>query len=241
LHQKTDLTTSMNPHRLLFACLAIMLSFAVRSVLSQEAVEPRPDQVKEEPIVETTPAAMESPAEERKSKTTTEEATEEKPSRTATEETAEEEPARRTKKKTTDEQSSRVLQDAMTAKEFKAAGLEKLSAEELEKLNAWLQGYRQTAETKATEKATAETTKKVQAARHKVDRVESHVDGTMPHLTGHSVIKLEDGTVWKQANPDDRYPSPPLDHPAAVATRGAFGWKMRVAGLPEFYVNLIQQ
>jgi hypothetical protein len=219
----------MNPHRLLFACLATLLSFAVRSVFSQEAVEPRPDQVKEEPIVETTAVPTESPAEDRQSKTTTEETTEEKP-------------ARHTKKKATEEQSSRVLQDAMTAKEFKAAGLEKLSAEELENLNAWLQGYRQTAETKATEKATVEVTKKVQAEAHtKIDRVESRVDGTVPHLTGHSIIKLEDGTMWKQANPDDRYSSPPTDHPAAVVTRSVFGWKMRIAGLPEFYVDLIQR
>jgi hypothetical protein len=185
--------------------------------------------VKEEPIVETTAAPAENATEETKSKTTTEE-------------TSEEKPAKRTKKKTTEERSSRVLQDAMTAKEFKAAGLEKLSEEELKNLNEWLQGYRQTAETKATEKATVEVTKKVQAEAHtKIDRVESRVDGTVPRLTGHTLIKLEDGTVWKQANPDDRYPSPLIDHPAAIVTRSAFGWKMRIAGLPEFYVDLVHQ
>ncbi len=94
-----------------------------------------------------------------------------------------------------------VLQDMMTAEEFRAAGLEKLSPEELKNLNAWLQGYRETAETKAAEKATAEATKKAaKESRAKMDEIFSRIDGTFHGLSGKTVIKLEDGTVWKQAN-----------------------------------------
>jgi hypothetical protein len=227
----------MNSHRFLIAVAAIFLSFSVRSVRSQVAVETRPDQTAEQPTTESTP-------------TSTEQATETKPAE-STPETAAEETGTGTKKKkkAVPEQSGKVLQDSMTAQEFKAAGLEKLSAEELKNLNGWLQGYRRTTETKATEKAAAETTKKVTEevtkkakaeARVKIDRVESRVDGAVPHLTGHSIIKLEDGTTWKQANPEDRYASPPIDHATAVVTRGAFGWKMRISGLPEFYVDPVR-
>jgi hypothetical protein len=38
------------------------------------------------------------------------------------------------------------IQEMMSPEEFKAAGLNKLSSEELEKLNAWLQGYREATE-----------------------------------------------------------------------------------------------
>ena len=55
------------------------------------------------------------------------------------------------------------IKEMMSADEFKAAGLNKLSAEELQKLDAWLQGYRQvteqTAEKKATARASAEPQK----------------------------------------------------------------------------------
>ena len=44
------------------------------------------------------------------------------------------------------------IEQVMTPGEFKAAGLNKLSAEELQKLNAWLQGYREVAEKTAKRK-----------------------------------------------------------------------------------------
>jgi len=213
----------MNCYRFLVVAL-IAFSFGVRPAFSQVAVEPRPETSEEPATVEPSPVPTGEPVVE-------------------TKESSEKKPAKKSRKKpvdTDEEQSSRVLQDAMTAQEFKAAGLEKLSNDELKNLNDWLQGYRHTAEAKAAEKATAETTKKVQAQTHiKIDQVESRVDGTVPHLTGHSIIKLEDGTVWKQANADDRYPSPNIDHPNAIVKRSAFGWKMQISGLPEFYVNQV--
>src|SRR3977135_3265727 len=49
------------------------------------------------------------------------------------------------------ENSGASIQQMMTPEEFKAAGLDKLSSEALQKLDAWLQGYRQTTEKKAGE------------------------------------------------------------------------------------------
>src|SRR3989441_8113092 len=60
-----------------------------------------------------------------------------------------------------DEVLSGSIKEMMSPEEFKAAGLDKLSSEELEKLNAWLQGYRETTE-KVTEK---KTEKKVAASQ----------------------------------------------------------------------------
>ena len=208
----TLLSNNMNFYRILVASAALLLSLTVSSI-SQEAVEKKVGKSTEEgPTVDI-------PAESNEENAPKEEpAREEKPSK--------------------ERQSSRVLQDMMTAEEFKAAGLEKLSEEELKNLNAWLQGYRRTTETKAAEKATAEVKAKVTSeSRAKMDAILSRVDGTFTGLSGHTIIKLEDGTTWKQANADDRYRAQVTDHPPVKVSHGTFGYKMRVVGTGEFYVD----
>ena len=129
------------------------------------------------------------------------------------------------------------IQQIMTPAEFKAAGLNKLSPDELAKLNAWLQGYRQTTEQAAEKKATARAEK---VEHTKMDVLVSRVDGSFTGLTGRTVIRLEDGTVWKQANADDRYRSKVTDHPAAVVIHGVFGYKMQLEGTQAFYVDPVR-
>jgi hypothetical protein len=126
------------------------------------------------------------------------------------------------------------IQQMMTPEEFKAAGLNKLTPDELQKLDAWLQGYRQVAEQAAEKKATA------RASRTKMDLIVSRVDGTFYGLTGRTIIRLEDGTVWKQANAEDRYRPKVTDHPAAAVIHGIFGYKMRIEGTQEFYVDPVR-
>jgi hypothetical protein len=128
------------------------------------------------------------------------------------------------------EEISGNIQEMMSPDEFRAAGLNKLSSEELQKLNAWLQGYRETTEKKAT----------ARASRTKMDLIVSRVDGAFNGLTGRTVIRLEDGTVWKQANADDRYRSRVTDHPAAAVIHGIFGYKMQIEGTQEFYVDPVR-
>src|ERR1700757_3525009 len=126
------------------------------------------------------------------------------------------------------------IKEMMSPEEFKASGLNKLSPDELQKLDAWLQGYRQVTEQKAEKKATA------RAERTKMDVLVSRVDGTFDGLTGRTIIRLEDGTVWKQANADDRYRPKVTDHPAAAVIHGIFGYKMQVEGTQEFYVDPVR-
>jgi hypothetical protein len=126
------------------------------------------------------------------------------------------------------------IKEMMSPEEFKAAGLNKLSPDELQKLDAWLQGYRQITEQKAEKKATA------RAERTKMDVLVSRVDGTFSGLTGRTIIRLEDGTVWKQANADDRYRAKNPDHPAAAVIHGVFGYKMQIEGTQPFYVDPVR-
>ena len=126
------------------------------------------------------------------------------------------------------------IQQMMTPEEFKAAGLNKLSPEELQKLDAWMQGYRQVAEQAGEKKGSA------RAERTKMDLIVSRVDGTFAGLTGRTVIRLQDGTVWRQANADDRFRPKVTDSPAAAVIHGIFGYKMRIEGTQEFYVDPVR-
>src|SRR5438874_3476259 len=144
---------------------------------------------------------------------------------------------------------AKSLEENMRPEEFKAAGLDKLSEDELQHLDAYLQGYRETAKKKAAEqakvkadeeikranekadKATEEANRNAPSARTKLDTLVSRVDGNIEGIKGATQIRLEDGSVWKQANKDDRYRAPVTDHPAAVILHTPFGYKMRIEGM----------
>ena len=126
------------------------------------------------------------------------------------------------------------IQKMMSLGEFKGAGLDKLSPEELERLNAWLKGYRETSVKAAETKATKE-------GRRKIDVIVSRVVGPFYGLTGNTIITLEDGSKWKQANKNDRNKGPGLENlGCAVFNAGLFGYKMRIQGTADFYVDQVR-
>ncbi|MBV9619249.1 MAG: hypothetical protein JO201_08550 [Verrucomicrobia bacterium] len=167
-------------------------------------------------------------------------------------------PQKSSKKEATPQKPARSLEENMRPEEFKAAGLDKLSEDELQHLDAYLQGYREAAKKKAAEQAQAQAQTEIKKANEKADQAEkateeakrdaasvktridslvSRVDGTIDGVKGHAIIRLEDGTIWKQVNADDRYRATVTDRPAAVVMHTDFGYKMRIEGMPEFYVD----
>lgn len=129
-----------------------------------------------------------------------------------------------------EDESGGDIQQAMTPEQFEAAGLNKLSSKELKNLNAWLQGDR--------EKVAQKTAAKTKGTKLKL--VVSRIDGPFDGLTGRTIIKLQDGTTWRQANPSDRYRGPGGENlGVAVTNAGLFGYKMRIEGTQEFYVDRI--
>lgn len=117
------------------------------------------------------------------------------------------------------------IRDAMTPQQFKEAGLEKLSANELAKLDAFLRGER--------EQAVAKTDKAQK--RQKLELVVSRVDGVITEIKPRQIIRFEDGSTWKVARTDFQFHGR-ADHPAAAAFKSFFGWKMRIANVAEIYV-----
>jgi hypothetical protein len=143
----------------------------------------------------------------------------------------------------------------MSPDEFKKAGLDKLSPDELRTLNEWLKGYRHQAEVKAAEQATEQTResareeatadakKKFNRNWMSTDRIFSRIDGEFYGLkkyTRKAIIRLEDGTVWKQVNESDNLEAKLTDHPPVMVTHSVVGYKMHVIGAGEFYVNPVR-
>ena len=80
----------------------------------------------------------------------------------------------------------------MSDGEFRAAGLDKLSSEELQQLNAWLIRY--TAGEAEVLRASNKAVRKAQRARQIVARIEGDFRG----WTGKTIFRLDNGQVWKQ-------------------------------------------
>jgi hypothetical protein len=171
----------------------------------------------------------------------------------------EESPAKKEKDKNPDQSKpGRSLEETMRPEEFKAAGLDKLSEDQLQHLDAYLQGYRQAAQKKANDQAQAKANEQIKKAqteakasedslggRARMDTLVSRVDGNIVGVTGHTIIRLEDGSVWKQVNGvdrgDDRYRATVTDHPSTVVFHTTLGYKMRIEGMPEFYVDPVSK
>lgn len=90
------------------------------------------------------------------------------------------------------------VRELMTADEFKAAGLERLSPAELEALNGWLLRYtaRQTSELRQHSEIVKEEIRKVEQ-----DGMRTRIAGEFFGWDGDTLFRLENGQVWKQRLP----------------------------------------
>lgn len=233
----------MNADRIVVVFVLMVLCWARPALIAQEPVDlekaSKPSEITEKKTADdVTPSPI--PAKPAAKKTEAKR-TQAKP---------EESPASSTKSSAA-EKPRKSVSETMRPEEFKAAGLEKLDEDELQHLDAWLQGYRQTTEKKATQQAETKATEQIkkakeevaaQAPRTRMDSLVSRVDGTFSGLKGRTLIRLEDGTVWKQADRDAIVRTAPLDHPDAVILHNTFGYKMRIEGVGnDFYVDPVSR
>lgn len=140
------------------------------------------------------------------------------------------------------------LRQLMTPEEFKAAGLNKLSSEQLGRLENFLRGYREQTVQQTTKATEERVTKTVQAkvdpppsrdqATHQ-STVENSINGPFLGLKGRTRVVLKDGSIWQQANDNDKFLCN-LQSPDVVLVRTVFGYKMYVMGAPRwFYVRQV--
>lgn len=132
-----------------------------------------------------------------------------------------------------------VLAQILSAEEFSAAGLDKLSADELNRLETALIQHKQL----PAAKKLANKSKEVSAAaaadfgaeqitrERPVDagsELRARVDGSVQDITGRTVFLLDNGQIWQQRIPDQFHLPRKLVNPEVVITRGLVGYKMAI-------------
>lgn len=138
-------------------------------------------------------------------------------------------------------QSFSSLEERMSAQDFRAAGLDKLSPEELAALNSWIERSVRLADpavaaavaqgqAAGVASAPAETASQVGFESARRDEFSSRIQGTFNGWSGNTQFVLENGMVWEQAE-DDRYAHKEVENPAVTITPGAFNaWRLKVDG-----------
>jgi hypothetical protein len=118
-----------------------------------------------------------------------------------------------------------TLEERMTYAEFKAAGLEKLTAEELAALNSWLAGKSRVAATPAQD------TRGFEGRASPDGAVVSSIPGTFKGWKGKGDrFTLANGQVWEVTDSGTRL-SVTLENPTVTIERGMLdAWSLRVEG-----------
>lgn len=120
------------------------------------------------------------------------------------------------------------VQKAMSAKSFTDAGLNKLTPDELARLNEFIAGY---AASKSQEAANVAVDRAVKdnkiASQPQI--IESRIVGRFTGYTGRTSFTLENGQVWKQSQ-DTSAAYPPVDSPVVLLKKEFLGWRMYILG-----------
>lgn len=137
--------------------------------------------------------------------------------------------------------AQQALEQQMTAGEFRAAGLDKLSAEELANLNRWLQGQVQEETSVAVEQAREEGRQQArrEAEAEAVGRrpapasegpIQSSIVGKFNGFSNGRRYTLANGQVWEQTD-SAKLDGTHLTDPGVTITPGFFGtWYLRIEG-----------
>ena len=118
------------------------------------------------------------------------------------------------------------LRQRMSAADFRAAGLDKLSADELAHLDAWLAAHPST----GSRVVDASGKPGFYAGKQKRSAVEAHLVGNFSGWSGHDVVTLDNGQQWKQIGADEPACGS-AEAPAVKVKPSLFGgWLMYVDG-----------
>jgi hypothetical protein len=137
------------------------------------------------------------------------------------------------------------FEEQMTGKEFAAAGLTKLSQQELDALNDWIRRHSlATLDTPKSGLVTSFSGKdqhdlksedEDEGKEKKKERttITSTLDGKFGGWDGQTVFKLENGQIWAQADKDKFY-TKDVKNPVVIIEPGMFGtWRLQVEGFDE--------
>lgn len=132
------------------------------------------------------------------------------------------------------------VEEQMTGKEFMAAGLDKLSPEELAVLNEWirrrslatLDAPAMTAGTAAAVAGQEEDGRGFEVREMQMERepISTRIMGKFTGWDGNTVFELENGMIWEQADKDKFYIRE-VENPEVVIEPGTFRtWRLKLVG-----------
>lgn len=138
-----------------------------------------------------------------------------------------------------------TLEEKMTGKEFMAAGLDKLSEEELAALNDWLRAHsvatlgaarQPVADPRGFEGDQPDSVGDQRGFENQTIKeigendVVSKIRGPFKGWDGETVFELENGMIWKQTE-GSTFSIAEVDNPTVIIERGVFNvWRLRVEG-----------
>lgn len=129
------------------------------------------------------------------------------------------------------------IEQAMTPEQFKAAGLDKLSADELANLNTWLNRTITTETARAAEQAAVQATEKVETENRgffhfgSSDPIEAKIAGQFSGFRKGNTYTLDNGQQWRQTDTAS-LAGVQVENPAVKITPSLIGntWYLRIDG-----------
>ena len=129
------------------------------------------------------------------------------------------------------------IEQAMTPEQFKAAGLDKLSADELANLNTWLNRTITTETARAAEQAAVQATEKVETENRgffhfgSSDPIEAKIAGQFSGFRKGNTYTLDNGQQWRQTDTAS-LAGVRVENPAVKITPSLIGntWYLRIDG-----------
>jgi hypothetical protein len=119
------------------------------------------------------------------------------------------------------------LEERMSQAQFHEAGLDKLSADELKTLNAWLRGHNAAGPAIAGGDRTGLRPSLTESGS---GPIVSKLDGNFVGWSGRTQFKLANGQVWQQSE-SDSYDAPKMQNPQITIEQGLLGgWLLKVEG-----------
>jgi hypothetical protein len=115
-----------------------------------------------------------------------------------------------------------AIDSLMTAADFRAAGLQKLTPEELSILNGWLAKYTMSVVAAIRTPQTANPTAAASV-------IESQIEGDFEGWDGETIFKLNNGQIWQQASYAYTYHY--AYRPKVLVYRSGSTYRMKVDGV----------
>lgn len=123
-----------------------------------------------------------------------------------------------------------TLEERMSGKEFSAAGLDRLSPEQLKSLNDWLRIHGLAPGAPMRSPTSRDGTPEFYPEENERQAIDAHIAGPLDGWLGKTTFKLDNGQVWQQAESGMRTDLGLNNPPVRIKPMMLGSWLMYVEG-----------